>query len=126
MGVDRGNELRVDLPDEHHPGDVDRLGVGDTEATTKLGGLAEAAHQRRDLRSTTVDDHRAHADETHEDDVLGEDGEGIVVDVPAMALPPYLTTTVLPEKRRMYGSASTSTSARRRVSAIADAVIFTA
>ena len=30
-------------------------------------------------------------------------------DVPARALPPYLTTTVLPAKRRMYGSASTRT-----------------
>ena len=30
---------------------------------------------------------------------------------PEMALPPYFTTTVRPRKRRMYGSASTSTAA---------------
>ena len=32
-------------------------------------------------------------------------------EVPASALPPYFTTTVLPAKRRMYGSASTSVAA---------------
>ena len=31
--------------------------------------------------------------------------------VPASALPPYFTTTILPAKRRMYGSASTSVAA---------------
>ena len=38
-------------------------------------------------------------------------------EVPARALPPYLTTTVLPAKRRMYGNASTSTWAMVRSSA---------
>ena len=33
---------------------------------------------------------------------------GIVARAPASALPPYLTTTTWPAKRRMYGSASTS------------------
>ena len=79
VGVDGGDELRVDLADEHHPGDVDGLGVGDAQAAAELGGLAEAAHQRRDLRSAAVDDDRAHADEAHQHDVLGEDIEGVVL-----------------------------------------------
>ena len=41
-----GTELWVDLADEHHPGDVDGLGVGDPETVAELGGLAQPAHQR--------------------------------------------------------------------------------
>ena len=40
--VDGRHELRVDLPDQHHAGDVDGLGVGDPQAVAELGGLAEA------------------------------------------------------------------------------------
>ena len=79
VDVDGRDELRVDLADEHHPGDVDGLGVGDAQPVAELGGLAEAAHQRRDLRTAAVDDDRAHADEAHQHDVLGEDVEGVVL-----------------------------------------------
>ena len=68
--VDRGDELRVDLADEHHAGDVDGLGVGDPQAVAELGRLAEPRHQRGDLRSAAVDDDRAHPDEPHQHDVL--------------------------------------------------------
>ena len=77
--VDRCHELRVDLALEHHPGDVDRLGVGDAQAVDELGLLAEAFHQLGDLRAAAVHDDRPHADEAHQHDVLGEQRERIVV-----------------------------------------------
>ena len=77
--VDRRDELRVDLADQHHAGDVDGLGVGDPQAVAELGGLAEPGHQRADLRAAAVDDDRAHPDEAHQHDVLGEQVEGVVV-----------------------------------------------
>ena len=77
--VDGRDELRVDLADQHHPGDVDGLGVGDPQPVAELGRLAEAVHQRADLRTAAVDDDRAQADEAHQHDVLGEDVEGVVL-----------------------------------------------
>ena len=77
--VDRRHELGVDLADQHHAGDVDGLGVGDPQAVTELGGLAQPFHQRADLRAAAVDDDGAHADEAHQHDVLGEQVEGVVL-----------------------------------------------
>ena len=77
--VDRRHQLRVDLADQHHAGDVDGLGVGDAQAVAELGGLAQPLHQRADLRAAAVDDDGAHADEAHQHDVLGEQVEGVVL-----------------------------------------------
>jgi hypothetical protein len=79
VDVDGGDELRVDLADQHHAGDVDGLGVGDPQAVAELGGLAEPAHQVADLRPAAVHHHRTDADETHQHDVLGEQRERVVV-----------------------------------------------
>ena len=76
MAVD---QLRVDLADQHHAGDVDGLGVGDPQAVAELGRLAEPRHQLADLGAAAVDDDRPHADEAHQHDVLGEQREGVVV-----------------------------------------------
>ena len=80
--VDGRDELRVDLADEHHPGDVDGLGVGDPQPVAELGRLAQPLHQRADLRPAAVDDDGADADEAHQHDVLGEQVEGVVVGRP--------------------------------------------
>ena len=77
--VDRRDQLRVDLSDEHHAGDVDGLGIGDPQAVAELGGLAEALHQGADLRAAAMDDDGTHADESHQHDVLGEQLEGVVL-----------------------------------------------
>ena len=45
--VDRRDDVAVDLADEHHPGDVEGLGVGDPQAVAELRHHAEALHQRR-------------------------------------------------------------------------------
>ena len=76
-----------------------------------VGVLAQPGHQLRDLRAAAVDDDRAHPHQAHQDDVLGEEAERVVIGGPASALPPYFTTTVLPANRRMYGSASTRVAA---------------
>ncbi len=78
VDVDGGDELRVHLADQHHSGDVDRLGIGDAQAVAEHGLLAQPRHQGGDLRTTAVDHDRPHADEPHQHDVLGEQGEGVV------------------------------------------------
>ena len=77
--VDRSDQLRVDLTDQHHADDVDRLAIGDPQAVAELALLAEAAHQVADLRTATVHDHGPHADLAHQHDVFGEQGERIVL-----------------------------------------------
>ena len=102
VDVDGRHQLRVHLTDEDHAGDVDRLGVGHPQAVAELGHLAEPVHQVADLRPATVDDDGAHADGAHQHDVLRRTGPSASASLaPASALPPYLTTTILPAKRRM-------------------------
>ena len=75
VDVDGGDDVAVDLADQHHAGDVEGLGVGDPQPVEELGHLAQPGHERADLGPAAVDDHRQHADRAHEDDVLGELGQ---------------------------------------------------
>ena len=61
VDVDRRHDLRVDLADQHHAGDVEGLGVGDPQAVAELRHLAEAGHQVADLRAAAVHDDGPHA-----------------------------------------------------------------
>ena len=75
VDVDGGDDVAVDLADQHHAGDVEGLGVGDPEAVAELGHLAQPGHELADLGAAAVDHQRPHADRAHEDDVGGEDGQ---------------------------------------------------
>ena len=103
----RAHDVAVDLAHQDHADQVDGVGVGDPEAVLELGLLAHPLHQRADLGSAAVDDHRQHAHRAHQHDVLGEGGQGLgLVDGGSpgsgvSTLPPYLTTTTLPQNRRM-------------------------
>ena len=102
--VDGRDDVAVDLAHQDHAGDVERLGVGHPQAVAELGLLAQAGHERADLRSPAVHHHGQDADGAHEHDILGERGQGVVGaarPAPFSALPPYLTTTILPRKRWM-------------------------
>jgi hypothetical protein len=70
--VDRADQLAVDLADQHHADDVERLGVGDAQAVAKLGDLALALHLPVDLWSSAMDQHRADADRVEQQHVLGQ------------------------------------------------------
>ena len=72
VDVDHADDVAVHLADEHHPGDVEGLGVGHPQAAAELGHLAEPGHQRADLRAAAVHDDRQDADRLEQDDVLGE------------------------------------------------------
>ena len=50
------DDVAVDLADEHHARDVERLGVGDPQAVAELGLLAEPLHEVADLRTAAVHD----------------------------------------------------------------------
>ncbi len=70
LAVDRGDEVAVDLADQHHADDLERLAVGDPKAVLELGLLADAAQHRIDLRSPAMDQHAAHADAAQQQDIL--------------------------------------------------------
>ena len=70
VDVDGGHDVAVHLAHKDHPGDVERLGIGDPEPVAELGFLAEPFHQLADLGPAAVDHHGTHADRAHEDDVV--------------------------------------------------------
>ena len=78
--VDGRHDVAVHLADQHHPGDVERLGVGDPQTVAELGHLAEASHEVADLRAAAVHDDRADADRLQQHDVLGEAGGEVGID----------------------------------------------
>ena len=111
MNVDRADDVAVDLADEHHPRDVERLGVGHPVPVAELGHLAEPRHERSDLGASAVHDDWEDPDRTEQDDVLGKALKASRLCRSAAfpraradrfsapgrgALPPYLTTTVRP------------------------------
>src|SRR3990172_4261405 len=70
--VDQAHDLLVDLADEDHLDDVHGLRVGDPHAPDKARFLAEALHQRPDLRPAAVHDHGVDPHVAEQDDVEGE------------------------------------------------------
>ena len=70
--VDQPDDLLVDLAHEDHLDDLHRLLVGDPHPAHELRLLAEALHERADLRSAAVDDHGVDADEVQQDHVERE------------------------------------------------------
>ena len=92
------DDLAVDLADQHHAGDVERLGVGDPQAVAELGSLP-----RRAISSpiwgpppcTTTGRMPTECSST----MSSAKRSASVGSV--MALPPYFTTTVGAGNRRM-------------------------
>ena len=102
--VDGRDDVAVDLAHEHHARDVERVGVGDPQAIAELGLLAGRA-----MRSpiwgpppctTTGSMPTARMRTTS----CAKEANGSAPSSPSeacSALPPYLTTTIFPQKRRM-------------------------
>ncbi|MFN8204153.1 MAG: hypothetical protein U0S48_16460 [Solirubrobacteraceae bacterium] len=61
VAAEAQDDVLVDLADEHHLGDLDRVGVGDLQAADELDRHV-ALHAGGDLGAAAVDDHRVHAD----------------------------------------------------------------
>jgi hypothetical protein len=72
VAVEAGEDVRVDLSEQHHLGHLDRLRVGDPQALDELHLHSHALHVVGDLRAAAVDDDRVHPDVLEEDDVPGE------------------------------------------------------
>ena len=105
---------RLTLPTEHHPGDVERLGVGDPQAVAELGLLAEPVHSSPICGPPPCTTTGRMPTACMQHDVLGElvASAGVGHGVAAV-----LHDDRAPGKRRMYGSASTSTAALLAVDA---------
>ena len=80
LAVDRRDEVAVDLADQHHADDLERLGVGHAKPVLELRLLADAAKHRVDLRPAAMHQHAAHADAPQQQHVLREREVELVVD----------------------------------------------
>jgi hypothetical protein len=52
--VDRRDNVAVDLADQHHASDLNRLGIGYPQTVAELGTFAESGHELADLRPATM------------------------------------------------------------------------
>ena len=96
LAVDRRDEVAVDLADQHHADDPQRLGVGDSKAVLNSGVLAHLLHQRVDLRPAAMDEHAAHADAPQQQHVLRERAVELPCRSPRRPASPR---SILPRKR---------------------------
>ena len=97
LAVDRRDQVAVDLADQHHAHDLERLGVGDAKAVPELRLLADAAEHRVDLRPAAVDQHAAHADAAQQQHVLRQREVGLAVDRRAAELHDHRLAGELPD-----------------------------
>ncbi len=74
------DEVAVDLSDQHHADDLERLGVGDAQPVLELRFLADAAKHRVDLRPAAMDQHAAHTDASQQQNILREREVALAVD----------------------------------------------
>ena len=70
--VDVDDQVLVELADQDHLRDLERLGVRHAMPVAELGREPQALGERRDLRPAAVHHDRLHADHSQEADVLGE------------------------------------------------------
>ena len=68
----RRHDVLVDLADEHHLGDLDRVGVAHAQAADELDRHVEPVHVGGDVRPAAVDDDRVQADVLQEHHVTRE------------------------------------------------------
>jgi hypothetical protein len=80
LAVDRADQVAVDLADQHHADQLERLLVGDAKAVAEFGLLAHPSHQHVDLRPAAMDEDTAHADAAQQQHVLGERAVELLVD----------------------------------------------
>ncbi len=74
VGVDQVHQLAADLPEQHHPRDVEHLRCGDPEATLEIACDAELLEHGADLRAAAVHHDGMDADVAQEHHVGGERG----------------------------------------------------
>ena len=74
VSVDQVHQFPADLPEQHHPDDVEHLGRSDPEATLELTGDPEALEHGVDLRSAAVHHHRVDTGFVQGHDIGGERG----------------------------------------------------
>ena len=106
--VERRDDVAVDLADEHHLRDLERLGVGDAVAVDELGALAQPAQPVADLRATTVYDDGAHRRRNASSRCPERTAR--TARASSIALPPNFTTILAPWNCWMYGNACRRTS----------------
>jgi hypothetical protein len=92
--VDPRDEVPIDLADQHHADDLQRLGVVTRRPSRNSGSLPTRFIHVVHLRPAAMDQHAAHADAAQQQHVLRDRP----LDRSSIALPPSFTTTDLPAK----------------------------
>ena len=69
VAVDAVDDVRVDLAEQHHPGHLDGLRVGDAQALVEADLHPQALHVVGDVGAAAVHDHRVEADVLEQHDV---------------------------------------------------------
>ena len=69
MDVENRDDVAVDFAHQHHPGDVESLGIGDPEPVLKNSILTESFHHVTDLRTSSVDHDGQHANLAEQHDI---------------------------------------------------------
>jgi hypothetical protein len=72
VAVDPQHDVRVDLAEQHHAGNLHRLLVRDPQAFDEAHLHAELLHVRGDVRAAAVDDHRVQSHVLEQHHVGGE------------------------------------------------------
>ena len=80
MPVQPLDDFRVQLADQDHLGDLDRVAVGDPQALVELHLEPEFVHVAGDLGAAAVDDDRVQADVLEQHDVGGEGVAQVLVE----------------------------------------------
>jgi hypothetical protein len=80
FAIDGGDEVAVDLADQHHAHDLQRLGVGDAKPIAEFRLLPHAAHHHIDLGPAAMDKRYPHADRAKQQHVLRQGSIKLPVD----------------------------------------------
>ena len=97
LAVDGGDEVAVDLADQHHPHDLERLGIGDAKAVLNSGSLPT----RRSIASTCGPPPWTSTQRTPTLRSSSTSCASARSDFGSIAAPPSFTTTDLPANCRM-------------------------
>ena len=70
MFTDERDEARVDIPNENHAGDLERLFVSDTQTCCEFRLFAHLLHLVADFRPSSMDEYRLHPNVPQEHDIF--------------------------------------------------------
>ena len=72
VGVDGADNVSIDATHQHHAGNIEGFGIGDSKTVSEFADYVELFEHLADLGPATVDHHWLHTHLAHEHHVLGK------------------------------------------------------